>query len=149
MTGKLLLYPSRATRSIRLLAVLCLGSTLLPLQAAEEFVPVTDEMLQSPADGDFPADATSFGYRTAMRLDYNNAVGAVNLFPYVQWQHDVNGNSPAPIGPFVDDRTALTLGLRADYLSRWQANVGYTRYGGWRNELADRDFISASVKYSF
>ena len=109
----------------------------------------SERKLESPADGDFPADATSFGYRTAMRLDYNNAVGAVNLFPYVQWQHDVNGNSPSPIGPFVDDRTALTLGVRADYLSRWQANVGYTRYGGRRNELADRDFISASVKYSF
>ena len=105
--------------------------------------------LESPADGPFPADATSFGYRMAARLDYNNAVGAVNLFPYAQWQHDVNGNSPSPIGPFVDDRTALTLGIRADYLSRWQANLGYTRYAGRRNELSDRDFISASVKYSF
>ena len=105
--------------------------------------------LESPADGPFPADATSFGYRMAARLDYNNAIGGVNLFPYVQWQHDVNGNSPSPIGPFVDDRTALTLGLRADYLSRWQANLGYTRYAGRRNELSDRDFISASIKYSF
>ena len=105
--------------------------------------------LESPADGPFPADATSFGYRMAARLDYNNAVGAVNLFPYAQWQHDVNGNSPSPIGPFVDDRTALTLGIRADYLSRWQANLGYTRYAGRRNELSDRDFISTSIKYSF
>ena len=105
--------------------------------------------LESPADGPFPADATSFGYRMAMRLDYNNAVGGVNLFPYAQWQHDVNGNSPSPIGPFVDDRTALTLGVGADYLSRWQATLGYTRYTGRRNELSDRDFISASVKYSF
>ena len=105
--------------------------------------------LESPADGPFPADATSFGYRMAMRLDYNNALGGVNLFPYAQWQHDVNGNSPSPIGPFVDDRTALTLGVRADYLSRWQANLGYTRYAGRRNELSDRDFISASLKYSF
>jgi hypothetical protein len=105
--------------------------------------------LESPADGPFPADATSFGYRMAARLDYYNAIGGVNLFPYVQWQHDVNGNSPSPIGPFVDDRTALTLGLRADYLSRWQANLGYTRYAGRRNELSDRDFISASIKYSF
>ena len=105
--------------------------------------------LESPADGPFPADATSFGYRMAMRLDYNNALGGVNLFPYAQWQHDLSGNSPSPIGPFVDDRTALTLGVRADYLSRWQANLGYTRYAGRRNELSDRDFISASIKYSF
>ena len=110
--------------------------------------------LESPAGGslsttDADADATSFGYRMAARLDYNNAIGAVNLFPYVQFQHDVNGNSPSPSGPFVEGRTALTLGVRADYLSRWQAGLGYTRYAGRGNEVSDRDFVSASVKYSF
>ena len=40
------------------------------------------------------ADSTSFGYRMAARLDYSNAVGAANLFPYVQFQHDFSGNSP-------------------------------------------------------
>ena len=110
--------------------------------------------LESPAGGvlatgDADADATSWGYRLAARLDYNNAIGAVNLFPYTQFQHDVSGNSPSPSGPFVDGRTALTLGVRADYLSRWQADIGYTRYAGDGNELSDRDFISASIKYSF
>ena len=105
--------------------------------------------LESPADGPDPADSTSFGYRVAARLDYSNAVGAVNLDPYVQFQHDFKGNSPTPSGPFVEGRTALTLGLRADYLSRWQGNLGYTRYAGIRNELADRDFITATIKYSF
>ena len=110
--------------------------------------------LESPAGGtlatgEADADATSWGYRIAARLDYSNAIGAVNLYPYTQFLHDVSGNSPTPSGPFVEGRTALTLGLRADYLSRWQANLGYTRYAGDGNELADRDFISASVKYSF
>ena len=105
--------------------------------------------LESPADGTDPADSTSFGYRVAARLDYSNAVGAVNLYPYVQFQHDFKGNSPTPSGPFVEGRTALTLGLRADYLSRWQGNLGYTRYAGIRNELADRDFITATIKYFF
>ena len=100
-------------------------------------------------DGDADAHATSWGYRMAARLDYNNAVGAVNLFPYVQWRHDVGGNSPSPSGSFSEGLTALTLGMRADYLSTWQANVGYTRYGGRRNTLRDRDFISASINYSF
>ena len=113
-----------------------------------------DEPLESPAggvlaEGEADADATSWGYRIAARLDYNNAIGAVNLYPYTQFLHDVSGNSPAPSGPFVEGRTAVTLGVRADYLSRWQANLGYTRYAGDGNELADRDFISASVKYSF
>ena len=119
-----------------------------------------DEPLESPAggvtsaramdDSEQPdADATSWGYRVAARLDYNNAIGSINLFPYAQFLHDVSGNSPAPSGPFVDGRTALTIGLRADYLSRWQADIGYTRYAGDGNELSDRDFVSLSVKYSF
>ena len=95
------------------------------------------------------AEATSWGYRLAMRLDYNNAIGAVNLFPYLQFQHDVGGNSPSPSGSFVEGRTAVTLGLRAGYLSRWEANLNLTMYGGKENELHDRDFISATVKYSF
>ena len=95
------------------------------------------------------ADATSWGYRLATRLDYNNAIGAVNLFPYLQFQHDVGGNSPSPSGSFVEGRTAVTLGLRAGYLSRWEANLNFTMYGGEENELHDRDFVSATIKYSF
>ena len=102
-----------------------------------------------PATNSSDAEATSWGYRLAMRLDYNNAIGAVNLFPYLQFQHDVGGNSPSPSGSFVEGRTAVTLGLRAGYLSRWEANLNLTMYGGKENELHDRDFISATVKYSF
>ena len=117
---------------------------------------MTDEALEGPAraselgnDADGDADATSWGYRMAARLDYNNAVGAVNLFPYVQWRHDVNGNSPAPSGQFSEGLNALTLGLGADYLSSWRADLSYTRFGGRRNTLRDRDFITASINYSF
>ena len=104
---------------------------------------------EEPADR-FP-DATSFGYRMAARLDYNNAVGAVNLSPRVQFQHDVNGTSPGPGGPFVEGRYAVTLGLGASYLDRWQADLSYTRFAGAGryNLLHDRDFVSATVKYSF
>lgn len=113
-----------------------------------------DEPLESPAGGTLSdaaaaADATSWGYRLAARLDYNNAVGGANLYPYAQFLHDVGGNSPAPSGPFIEGRTAITLGLRADYLSRWQADLSYTRMSGEGNDLADRDFVSLSVKYSF
>ena len=113
-----------------------------------------DEPLESPSGGilsaeESDANATSWGYRVAGRLDYNNAIGAVNLFPYAQFLHDVNGNSPSPSGPFIEGRKALTLGVGADYLSNWQGDVSYTRYSGRGNSLSDRDFISASIKYSF
>ena len=75
--------------------------------------------------------------------------GAARLSPYVQLQHDVIGSSPGPGGPFVDGRALLTLGLGVGYLERWQASVGYTMHAGGNNQLSDRDFIAASVKYSF
>ncbi len=95
------------------------------------------------------ADATSLGYRLAARLDYNSAVGALNLFPYGQFQHDVKGNSPSPIGPFAEGRMGLTLGIKADYLSQWEFDFGVSFLWGETNELKDRDFIYSSIKYSF
>ena len=95
------------------------------------------------------ADATSFGYRAAARLDYNNAIGAARLSPYVQFQHDVNGSSPGPSGPFVDGRKVLTLGVGVSYLEDWRGSLGYTMHTGGNNQLSDRDFVAASVSYSF
>ena len=138
--------------------VLNADSLVLVTEAAVMHVhnmPDKDEFpIESPAggvlaEGEADADATSWGYRIATRLDYNNAIGSINLFPYTQFLHDVSGNSPAPSGPFVEGRTALTLGIRADYLSNWEADLAYTRFAGDGNELSDRDFISASIKYSF
>ena len=105
--------------------------------------------LQTGGAGGEIADGISWGYRAAARLDYNNAIGAARLSPYVQFQHDVSGSSPAPSGPFVEGRTALTLGAGLNYLERWQADLSYTMHGGDRNYLSDRDFIVASVKYLF
>ena len=95
------------------------------------------------------ADATSFGYRAAARLDYNNAIGAARLSPYVQFQHDLSGSSPGPGGPFVEDRTVLTLGVGVSYLERWRGGLSYTMHAGGNNQLSDRDFVVASVSYSF
>ena len=95
------------------------------------------------------ADTTSFGYRAAARLDYNNAIGAARLSPYVQWQHDVNGSSPGPSGPFVDGRRVLTLGVGVNYLERWRGSLSYTMHAGGNNQLSDRDFVAASLSYSF
>ena len=99
--------------------------------------------------GDDPADATSWGYRAAGRLDYNNAIGAVRLSPYAQFQHDVGGSSPGPGGQFVEGRTALTLGLGVGWLDSVRADLSYTMYGGGGNYLADRDFVAVSASCSF
>ena len=97
------------------------------------------------------ASATSYGYRLAARLSYLNAIGAVNVAPRVSFQHDVKGTSPGPGGPFIEDRTAVTLGLGASYLNRWHFDVSFTMFGGAgrHNQANDRDFVSATVKYLF
>jgi len=97
------------------------------------------------------ADATSWGYRLAGRLDYNNAIGAFNLSPRFAWQHDVSGISPAPGGNFLEGFKALTVGVTATYQNAFEIDLSYTSYsGGDRyNLINDRDFIATSVKYTF
>jgi hypothetical protein len=97
------------------------------------------------------ADSTSWGYRVAGRLVYNNAIGAMNVLPLFSWQHDVNGVSPGPGGNFIEDRKALTLGAMGTYQNTWSVDLRYTHYSGAgrHNLINDRDFIAANVKYSF
>ena len=104
--------------------------------------------IESP---DHFADASSWGYRVAARLDYTNAIGPMNLFPYLSWQHDVTGVSPTPGGNFVEGRYALTLGLRTSYQNTWEAELNFTTFNGASryNLINDRDFLSISAKYSF
>ncbi len=98
----------------------------------------------------FPTTA-AWGYRMAAQLTYNNVVGAVNLSPRIQWAHDVQGISPQPAGPFREGRKAISIGLKATYLEEWEADVSYTNFfgAGRYNLLNDRDFVSATIKYSF
>jgi uncharacterized protein DUF1302 len=93
----------------------------------------------------------SWGYVVAGRLEYNNVIGALNLLPHATWAHDVTGVSPGPGGNFIAGRHALTVGLGATLRSKWDFDVSYTQYGGagQYNLVNDRDFVAASIKYSF
>ncbi len=105
-----------------------------------------------PIEGpDHFASNNSYGYRLAGRLDYPNAVGPINLFPFFSWQHDIKGVSPGPGGAFLEGRKALTVGLRADYLNAWEASLVYTTFHGADrfNLINDRDFMAATLKYTF
>ncbi len=105
--------------------------------------------LDSLGVGSELADSTSLGYRAAIVLNYNNAVGAARLSPYLQWQHDISGNSPTPSGAFLEGRQVVTFGVGVGYLDRWQGDISYTMETGDTNLLSDRDFVAASIKYSF
>ena len=105
----------------------------------------------TPLEGPLGTEATalSAGLRAATRLDFYNAIGAVNLSPYLQVQLDLEGITPAPINNFVKGRQTYTVGVGADYLQNWSGNMSYTYYSGDLNTLRDRDFWSLNVKYSF
>jgi hypothetical protein len=97
------------------------------------------------------ADQDSWGYRLAMRLDYPNLIGPWNVSPRVVWAHDVEGTTPGPGGNFVEGRYGLTVGIGGNLQNTWEIDFNYTRFGGAGryNDLNDRDFIAAAVKYSF
>ena len=93
----------------------------------------------------------SWGYVAAARLEYANLIPAVNVLPHVTWSQDVKGISPGPGGNFLQGRHAVTVGVGANLHQSWDFDVSYTQYGGagGYNLLNDRDFVAASIKYSF
>lgn len=94
----------------------------------------------------------SWGYRLAIRADYNNAFGsAFNLSPRIAFNHDVNGITAGPGGNFLEDRKSVTVGVETNYLNKWSADLSYTNFfgAGDLNLIHDRDFVTLAVKYSF
>ena len=112
---------------------------------------LTGDMMNPITEEDGFADDFSWGYRIRARFDYFNAIGAVTLSPRLAWAHDVDGTTPGPGGSFIDGRKQISAGIAANYLNTWIFDFSYTHYSGAgiHNELRDRDFISASVRYSF
>ncbi|HEU4592096.1 MAG TPA: DUF1302 domain-containing protein [Steroidobacteraceae bacterium] len=97
------------------------------------------------------ADATSYGYRIAGRLEYPGLMGAWNVLPRFSWQHDVKGTTPGPGGNFVEGRYGLTLGVAANLRATWEVDMSWTKFGGAGrfNDINDRDYVAATLKFSF
>ena len=102
-----------------------------------------------------PQYATSFsaGYVAVAKLDYNSAFGTpYTLSPSISFRHDVLGYAPGPItAGYLKGMKQVSLGLSADYQSRIRATLSWTSsFGaGYNNPVYDRDFASASIRYSF
>jgi hypothetical protein len=99
---------------------------------------------------EFPT-ATSWGYVLLGRLEYDNLIASWNVLPRIVWSQDVNGISPGPGGNFINGRHAATFGVEGNLRNTWVLDVSYSHYGGAGafNLLDDRDFVAASIKYSF
>jgi hypothetical protein len=109
----------------------------------------------------------SWGYRAVGRLEYANALYGGTLAPRLAFTHDVSG-----VGPnFNEGVKSASAGISWDYQRKWIVDAQYTAFFGGRkycgtdvsgvpptqpasfcsnaNPLADRDFYSVSVSYSF
>lgn len=110
-------------------------------------------LLGAPVQNGGYADSTSWGYRAAARFDMLNAIGPINLFPTIAFSHDVGGTTPLPLGNFIEDRAAVSIGVNATYLERWSAGIQYTNFFAIGDDefnlLRDRDFVSFNIKYAF
>lgn len=90
----------------------------------------------------------SWGYRVRASLDYSDAFMGVNLTPNIAWSHDVQGYAPPP--NFSEGSKAISVGLTAEYLNLYRANISYTSFfDGDYSEQKDRDFVSFSFSVAF
>ena len=97
------------------------------------------------------ADSFSWGYQVVGRLEYNNLFAGVNMNPLVVFAQDVEGNTPLPMGNFLQGRKTLTIGTDFTFQNAWALELRYVNFfgAGRYNLLADRDYVSATLKYSF
>ncbi len=97
------------------------------------------------------ADEFSWGYQILGRLDYTNVFAGVNVSPTIAFTHDVRGNTPLPLGNFVEHRKSVTVAAEFVFQNAWVCELRYVNFfdAGRYNLLADRDYAAAVLRYSF
>lgn len=97
------------------------------------------------------ADKFSWGYQVLGRLDYNALFANVNVAPSLAFTHDVQGNTPLPLGNYVRGRKSVNLAVEFVYRNAWSFEVRYVNFfgAGRYNLLSDRDYVATTLKYSF
>jgi hypothetical protein len=95
-------------------------------------------------------DGDSWGYQIQVAASYLGVGGGVNVEPFVAFSHDVSGTTPGPVSTFVEDRKALAIGFRMNYINRVTADLRYVSFfhGGRTNQLRDRDYLRFQLSYS-
>ena len=98
----------------------------------------------------FP-DVFSWGYQLAGKMEFNNVFAGINVSPSLAFTHDVKGTTPLPLGNYISGRKSLTLAAEFTLQNQWSFELRYASFFGASvyNLLADRDYASATIKYSF
>ena len=95
-------------------------------------------------------DEFSWGYRAVLRANYNDVFAGVAAAPFINFAHDVEGNSVLG-GNFMENRKAGTLGVNFTYLNNLEVGIAGTAFwgAGYSNKLRDRNNAALSVRYAF
>lgn len=89
----------------------------------------------------------SWGYRLRAQLTYPGLFAGVNVSPFVAFGQDVQGWSYD--GNFVEDRLLGSVGVKADYLQNYSAELSWSGSGNTPFAATDRDFIALSLRMGF
>ncbi|ROH86504.1 DUF1302 family protein [Stagnimonas aquatica] len=97
------------------------------------------------------ATSLAYGYRSLLRLSYNDLPGGITINPALVWLHDLKGTSPAPIINFIEGRRVLLSNVTVEFQDDWSAGLTYQVFdgGGTRHRLSDRDNLSLYVAKVF
>ena len=93
----------------------------------------------------------AWGYRSLLRLTYNEIFPGVTFEPQLLWFHDVQGQTPSPILNFTERRKALTFNNLFKIGQTLSLGATYQWYmgGGDYNLEQDRDFYNLYAVFNF
>lgn len=90
----------------------------------------------------------SYSYTVMLSGTWNDVYVGVNVSPYAVYKDDFKGNS-YQAGNFIEGRKAYTLGVKANYQNKLEAELQYTEFfgGGQNNATRDLDNVGFNLKY--
>ena len=102
----------------------------------------------SGGDRDDQVNRDSYSYTAMLNGTWNDVYAGVNVSPYVVYKDDFKGNS-YQAGNTIEGRKAYTLGIKANYQNKLEAELQYTEFygGGQNNGIRDRDNVGFNLKY--
>jgi hypothetical protein len=89
----------------------------------------------------------SSSYRLRAQLNYQGLFAGGNVSPYVAFGQDVKGWSYD--GNLIQDRLLGSVGVKADYLQNYSADLSWSGTGNTPFAQTDRDFIALSLRMGF
>tara|TARA_R110002110_G_scaffold3104_30_gene16036 strand:+ start:4745 stop:6400 length:1656 start_codon:yes stop_codon:yes gene_type:complete len=130
----------------------------LPSMIGADFIDVISEVSAVHFTGDKPAgttkDMSSWGLTLVASATYSNVLtSGLTLKPNVNLNWGVNGTAidQATAGTSVENTRALSVGVSADYRTKYTGSISYTNNmgGGTVTRNSDRDYVTLTASYSF